>query len=230
MKYVAIIVAEDEEVMAIKNIFTELSEIKIYNMTVYSGKVNGLYCLLVQSGVGKVNAGRTAQILIDKFDVGAVINTGVGGATEEALNIGDVVISTGLIQHDFDVTAFGREKGFVSGVGKVFEADKHLIYLCENALNLCGIHYKKGIIATWDKFVNSKEEKLKLKSEFDAKCVEMEGAAIAHVCRLCGVPFVAIRSISDGLAGNAKVDFEQFLEKASKKCAEALKIVLADFI
>jgi len=222
MKYIGIIAAEDKEILAVKNIMTDLTENKIYNITVYIGKINGKNCILAQSGVGKVNAGRTAQILIDKFDISYMINTGSAGALDERLEIGDVVISTGLVQYDFDVTAFGREKGFISGIGKIFEPDGNLVSLCEKVLIEKGLSYNKGIIATGDKFLSNKEGKMAIGREFDALCAEMEGAAVAHVCKLCEVPFVIIRSISDELNGEAVVDFNEFLDVASKRCAEII--------
>lgn len=229
MKYIGIIAAEDKEVEAIKSLMLDVIEENVYNLTIFKGKIKDFSCLLVKAGIGKVNAGRTAQIIIDKFEISAVINVGAAGATSEKLKIGDVVISTSLIQHDFDVTAFGREKGFIPGVGKELEADSNLLKLCEEAVSLSDINYKKGIIATGDSFVSSSEEKLELSKTFEALCVEMEGGAIAQVCSLCDVPFVVIRSISDEVKGDARVDFEEFLETASKRCAEMIYNMIENF-
>jgi len=226
MKYIGIIAAEDKEVLAIKNIMTDLTESKIYNITVYIGKIKEKQCVLAQSGVGKVNAARTAQILIDKFNVSHIINTGSAGALDEKLKIGDVVISEGLVQYDFDVTAFGREKGFISGVGKIFEADNDLVSLVENIVLKKNIRYYKGIIATGDRFLSSKEVKADIGKEFGALCGEMEGAAVAHVCKLCAIPFVVIRSVSDELNGEAKIEFDKFLDVASKRCAEIIYSII----
>jgi len=222
MKYIAIIAAEDKEVEAVVGIMNNVSNEKVYDVDINLGKIKGVSCLVAKAGVGKVNAARTTQIIIDKFDISFVINIGAAGATDEKLKIGDIVISNGLVQYDFDVTAFGREKGFVSGVGKIFEADEKLIEACEKASKQSNISYKNGIIATGDKFVNNRADKLNIKNEFDAKCVEMEGAAIAHVCKLCNVPFIVIRSISDEVDGVASIAFTEFLETASKRCAELI--------
>lgn len=225
MENIAIIAAEEKEVTAVKSIMDNVITGKVFNITYYTGSISGINCVLARSGEGKVNSARTTQIMIDKFNVSSVINIGAAGATRESSKIGDIVISTGLVQYDFDVTAFGREKGFLPNIGKIFEADKKLIGLCEEAFKLCEIPYEKGIIATGDRFVSNVSDKIKIGEEFDAKCVEMEGAAIAHVCKLCDVPFVVIRSISDELCGDAKVDFDKFLDTASKKCADVLKAV-----
>ena len=222
MEYIAIIAAEDKEIAAVKVLMTDIVEEQIYNIKVWHGKIKNVACVIAQSGVGKVNAGRTAQVLIDKFDVKAIINTGSAGALEESLDIGDIVISNGLIQHDFDVTVFGREKGFIPGNGKIFEADSNLVTICENTLIKNNINYKKGIIATGDKFLSNKDVKSEVRKETEAVCAEMEGAAVAHVCKLCDIPFVVIRSISDTLVGDAKIDFNEFLEIASKRCADII--------
>ena len=229
MKYIAIIAAEDKEVFAIRNIMTDISEKNIYDIKVLCGKINNISCIVSQSGVGKVNAGRTAQILIDKFDVFAVINTGSAGALDESLKIGDVIISSELVQHDFDVTAFGREMGFIPGVGKTFPADSRLVEICEAELNKKDISFKKGIIATGDKFLSNRDIKTTVGGNFNALCAEMEGAAVAQVCKLCDVPFIIIRSISDELNGNAKIDFDEFLEVASKKCADIIYDIVDKF-
>jgi len=229
MKYIAIIAAEDKEVEAVKSIMSDISDEMIYDINISIGKIKGVPCVLAKSGVGKVNAGRTTQVILDKFETLAVINTGSAGALDERLNIGDIVISSGLVQHDFDVTAFGREKGFVSGVGKIFEADSRLIDICENALTASKIPFYKGLIATGDRFLSSKDEKLEVRDEFNAMCAEMEGGAVAHVCKLCNTPFMVIRSISDELNGDAHIDFNEFLETASKKCANIIYNIIEKF-
>lgn len=222
MKYIAIIAAEDKEVEAIKNIMSDVSSNQIYDINVWTGKINNVWCVLAKSGVGKVNAGRTTQVILDKFETFAVINTGAAGALDENLKIGDIVISTGLIQYDFDVTAFGREKGFVSGVGKIFEPDDRLVSICEKELAVLELPFKKGLIGTADRFLSNRDEKISVKNEFGAMCAEMEGAAVAHVCKLCDVPFIVIRSISDELNGEASVDFNEFLEVASNRCSKII--------
>lgn len=229
MKYIAIIAAEDKEVFAIKEKMTDIIEDKIYNITIYTGNIKEVNCVLVKSGVGKVNSARTTQVIIDKFNPKYIINTGSAGALSDKLKIGDVVIGTTLIQHDFDVTAFGREKGFIPEVGKEFLSDSKLVEFCESELKSKEIGFSKGIIVSGDKFISTTSEKKDLGNEFSALCAEMEGAAIAQVCKLSSVPFIVIRSVSDELNGDAKVDFEEFLETASKKCADIIYSVIEKF-
>jgi len=224
-KFIGIIAAEDKEISAIKNKMINVEEEKIYNLTFYKGKINSTRYVLVKSGVGKVNSARTAQILIDKFAIEGVINIGSAGGINESLEIGDIVIGKKLVQHDFDVTAFGREKGFIPDTGKVFESDKTLIENIKNSLNTINedfnIHI--GTIATGDTFITDIESKDRIRLELNADCVEMEGAAIAQTCMLCNIPFVVIRGISDVPNGNNQLDFDTYLEMISKRVADVLE-------
>lgn len=218
-KCIGIIAAEIKELDAIKEIMINIEEVDIYNLKFLKGEIDNKQYVIVRSGVGKVNAARTTQMLIDKFNIEYVINVGSAGAINDKLNIGDIVIGEELVQHDFDVTAFGREKGYIPDTGKLFKADKELIEKCEN-IKIENINIAKGIIASGDVFCNDIDMKFKIREEFNADCVEMEGAAIAQVCYLNEIPFIIIRSISDKPNGNNQIDFEKYLEFASKNCAE----------
>lgn len=224
-EYVGIIAAEDKEMLAIKEKMINIEEEKIYNLTFYKGKINNTKCILVKCGVGKVNATRTTQILIDKFEIKSVINIGSAGGINDNLKIGDVVIGEKLVQHDFDVTAVGREKGFIPDTGTFFESDKTLIKNIKQALRDIdedfNIHI--GVIATGDIFLTDIEMKDKIRTEFNAECVEMEGAAIAQTCKLNNIPFVVIRGISDIPNGENLIDFNTYLEMISKRVADVLE-------
>ena len=228
MKYIAIIAAEDKEVESICEIMSDVSLERLFDVDIYKGKISDKNCLVVKSGVGKVNAGRTAQVIIDKFDVEYVINTGSAGATSADLKIGDIVVGDLLVQHDFDVTAFGREKGFIPNVGKFIESDFSLVEKFKKSATLLGIDCQRGTIASGDRFISTMTDKIKIAEEFGALCVEMEGAAVAHVCKLCAVPFIVVRSVSDCLSGDAKVDFEEYLLVASKMCAAIVYNVICN--
>jgi len=178
--------------------------------------------ILVRAGIGKVNAARTTQILIDKFDIEYIINLGSAGGLNDKLSIGDIVIGEKIVQHDFDVTAFGREKGFIPETGKFFESDIKLLNIFEN-INLDDAKILKGTIASGDIFYTSNELKQSIRKEFNADCVEIEGAAIAQVCYLNNIPFIFLRSISYIPNGNNPIDFHEYLKLASKNCAKILK-------
>ena len=211
MANLGIIVAEDEEFFAIENIVKNISIKIIYDLEFLTGVINKSNIILVKSGVGKVNASRTTQILIDKFDVDYVLNVGSAGG----------VIGTKVVQHDFDVSAFGREKGMVPDVGKFFCSDEvlvnRLISFSDSSLVL-----RSGIVASGDRFITDINVKDFICNEFGADCIEMEGAAVAQVCFLCRKPFVIIRSISDKPNGSNNIDFDKFLRVASLNCAKII--------
>ena len=229
MQKIGIIAAEIQEMEAVKEKMQNIKETKFYNSTFYEGTISNKNCVLVRCGEGKVNAARTTQILIDKFEVDAVINVGSAGGLNPELDYEDIVVSTACIQHDFDITAFGREKGYIPNIeDKYIYVDKTLLEKATKAIEQTNNKVIKGIIATGDEFVAGKEKREALYKEFKAECVEMEGAAVAQVCHLDNIPFIIIRSISDTVNGNDKIDFESYLDVVSKRCAEYLEKMLMD--
>ena len=225
MKKIGIIAAMQEEMIEIKKIMTDIQEKNIFELIYTTGKINDKEIVLVEAGVGKVNAARATQIMIDNFEIDAIINVGSAGATNEQLNIGDIVIGKKLIQHDFDITAFGHPKGYISNVGEYVESDERLIKKIEKAISDIkenDFKIKIGTIVSGDIFCTEIKMKEKVRTKFNADAIEMEGAAIAQVCKLDKVPFIITRSISDSPNGNNNITFDQFLEKASKRCAEII--------
>lgn len=224
---IGIIAAEEKEMLAIRNTMKNIEEEKVYNLIFTKGSISDKDCVLVECGVGKVNAARVAQIMIDKYEVNYVINVGAAGGTTDELKIKDIVIGEKLVQHDFDVTSAGNyEKGEIAGTGKFFESDKRLVKICEEIMNETkenGGSVKVGIIASGDYFCASPQRAIQIRKEFNADCVEMEGAAIAQVCFLDKIPFLVIRGISDTPNGNNEIDFHTYLEIVSKQVSEILK-------
>lgn len=216
---IGIIVAEIEEMNALKEIMENINYIDIYNLKIYTGKINNKDVLLIRSGVGKVNAARVCQIITDKFNLECIINVGSAGGLNENLNIGDIVVGKKLVQHDFDVSAFGREKGFIPETGKFFESDKNLLEKCKN-IKIDNQKVVTGIIGSGDIFLTVPNLKEQIKQNFNCDCVEMEGAAIAQVCTLNKIPFLVIRSISDIPNEKNEIDFNAYLKFASKNCAK----------
>ena len=134
MKKFGIIAAMQEEMQEIQKIMDDAKKTKIYDLNFIKGKIGNYEVVLVEAGVGKVNAARTTQILIDNFEIDAIINVGSAAAANEKLNIGDIVIANKLVQHDFDITAFGHPKGYISNVGQYLESDKELVINIEKAI------------------------------------------------------------------------------------------------
>lgn len=225
MNTIGIIAAMQEEMNEIKKIMNNVQEKTIYELKFYEGTINNKNIVLVESGVGKVNAARTTQVLIDNYKIDAVINVGSAGSANQELQIGDIVIGKTLVQHDFDITAFGHPKGYISNVGEKIKSDENLIKSMEQTIeNLQNKEFKIkiGTIASGDIFCTEPKMKEKIRDKFNADAIEMEGAAIAQVCKLDNMPILVIRSISDSPNGNNNITFEQYLETASKRCAEIL--------
>lgn len=219
---IGIIVAEVQEMEAIREIMENINSIDVYNFKIYTGKINDQDVLLVRGGVGKVNSARVCQVITDKFNLDAIINVGSAGGLNDNLNIGDIVVGEKLVQHDFDVTAFGREKGFIPETGKFFESDKDLLEKSKN-IKIQNQMILTGIIGSGDIFLTDTNLKETIKKDYNCCCVEMEGAAIAQVCTLNEMPFLVIRSISDIPNGNNELDFNEYLKLASKNCANFIK-------
>lgn len=226
MNKIGIIAAMEQEMQEIKKIIIDIKVSKIYDLVFYEGSINLKSVVLVESGIGKVNAARVTQILIDKYKVTSIINIGSAGAANSKLNIGDIVIGDNLVQHDFDITAFGHPKGYISNIGVNIQSDKQMVNKMRNIIENIDISGEKVIIGTivsGDIFCTDVSMKDKIRKKFNAEAIEMEGAAVAQVCKLCNVPFVVVRGISDSPNGNNNITFEKYLEKASKKCAIMLK-------
>lgn len=229
MKRYGIIAAMNEEMQEIEKIMEEKQIQEIYELNFIKGKINNTQVVLVEAGVGKVNAARTTQILIDNFNVDAIINVGSAGSSNDELDIGDIVIGNKIVQHDFDITAFGHPKGYISNVGQYLEGDNLLIEKMQATISNMqdsDFKIKIGTIASGDIFCTELKMKEKIRNKFNADAIEMEGAAIAQVCKLDNIPFLVIRSISDKPDGNNNITFDKFLEKASKRCATIIKKIL----
>lgn len=214
---IGIIGAMEEEVAALKE------SMDIENVTEYASMTfcEGILCekevVIVRSGIGKVNAGICAQILVDKFNVDALINTGIAGSLNAKIDIGDVVISSEALYHDMDATEFGDPLGQVPRMDTLaFPADETLIEKAKAANEKVNpdVHTFVGIVASGDQFIASHEVKEKIVSNFDAYCTEMEGAAIAHAAYLNKVPYVIIRAISDKADNSAHMDYPEFEKMA----------------
>ena len=201
-----IIAAEEGEVALLKELLDNVEVREYASRKYFSGNYGTASVTVVQCGVGKVCAAMGTQILIDMYHVDAIINTGVAGALKDFLSVGDVVISTKTVQHDFDLRPFGYKKGCLgewteSKEPTYFEADAGLRELFSKTAEKYHLTTAEGIIASGDVFVDSKELKREMVTLFDACAAEMEGAAVAHVASANHIPFLVIRAISDTADG-----------------------------
>lgn len=194
------------------------------------GKLGSREIVVVKSGVGKVNAGVCAQLLISRFSVSAVIFTGVAGAINPALSRGDVVVGRDSVQHDMDATALKFKKGRIPFTDlHYFKASEHLASLASAAGKTLGLKTVEGRVLTGDQFISDSSRRSALREEFKGDCVDMEGAAVAHVCSLHGIPHVIIRSISDSADSSAADDFSDFLKAAAKNSYSIASSIISNF-
>ena len=217
MKTIGIIGAMEVEIAILKEKMEEVRIIKKASMDFYEGTLAGKKAVVVRSGIGKVNAGICAQILADVFSVDAIINTGIAGSLNKDINIGDIVLSTDVVQHDMDATGFGYSKGQIPQMSvSYFEADEKLRKLASQVCKEVNpeIQVFEGRIASGDQFVCDQDVKNKIVSEFSAYATEMEGAAIGQAAYLNEIPFLVVRAISDKADGSAQMDYSEF-EKAA---------------
>lgn len=224
---IGLIGAMDEEIKLLLE-GMELKETKVKaGITYYIGDILGKSVVLCKSGVGKVNAAVTTQILIDTFGVSSVLFTGVAGAVHPELNIGDIVISSACIQHDMDATALGFIRGEIPyQENSIFHAEPVLVELAEKACQTLGQKYLIGKVLSGDQFISNAEIVAELRKELDGACVEMEGAAVAQVCDMNAIPFVIIRSMSDKSDGAAEVNFKEFTVASSQRSHSILEFML----
>lgn len=226
MKTIGIIFAMQEELIELKKYLHINNEKKIYDLIFYEATLNNQNIILTESGIGKTNAARTTQILIDYYKPEAIFNIGVAGGIAKNLKVGDVIISTSLVQHDFDITAFNHPKGYIPNIGNNIPIDNNLLNATKTILDTNNISYKEGVIASGDIFCTKESMATKINTQFNALCVEMEGASIAQTAYLSKTPCLVIRSISDCPDNNNKVTYEEFLENSSKKVAQIMYAIL----
>ena len=226
---IGIIGAMDEEVAVLKEEMKIDSVTEYASMQFYQGELCGKDVVIVRSGIGKVNAAICTQILADKFDVEVLINTGIAGSLDAAIDIGDMVISTDLVEHDMDATIFGDPLGQVPRMDTFsFPADPALVKKAVEANEEANPDIKTftGRVVSGDQFVSSSEVKERIVSNFGAKCTEMEGAAIAHAAYLNHISCVIIRAISDKADNSATMDYPTFEKKAIEHSTRLMRNLL----
>ena len=227
MNKLGIIGAMAVEVETLKSAMSELNVTRKAGMEFYDGVLEGLHVVVVQCGVGKVNAAMCAQVLCDCFDVTHLVNTGIAGSLCADLDIGDLLISCDAMYHDFDVQHFGYEMGEVPGMGVLtFPADEEMIgYAVAAAEAVNPGHSRVGRVASGDMFVAEKSVKENIIAKTQALCTEMEGTAIAHVAFRNKLPFVILRAISDKADDSAEMDYPTFEAIAAHRCAQVARIM-----
>ena len=222
MTKLGIIGAMEQEVESLLAQMQGKTSREIAGSTFFSGTLEGVDAVVVQCGVGKVNAALCAQILCDCFGVTHLVNTGIAGSLCAELDIGDLVVSRDAMYHDFDCVHFGYPYGRVPGMDvTAFPADDTLLgYAFAAAEQVNPSHTRIGRVASGDLFVADAVQKERIVAATQALCTEMEGAAIAQAAYRNQVPFVILRAISDKADDSAQMDYPTFERIAAHRCAE----------
>ncbi len=226
MKTIGVIGAMPEEVTLLKSRMSGLTEEKVAGLTVYTGTLHGKTVVLCQSGMGKVAAGATTQLLVTKYGIDAIINSGIAGNMTSKVGVGDVVISKEVTYHDTEISMIAQAYPNMDS----YFADEKMIAAAEKACDETNTHHIVGKIATGDRFIGETALKNAIADFCNPDCVEMEGAAIAHIACKNDIPFLIIRSMSDNADETAReelvekhFDISEYCDKAADICELTIK-------
>ena len=220
---IGIIGAMDEEINLLLENMTEKQEQVIANTLFVHGKLLEKEIVLLKSGIGKVNAAMATTIMHEHYSPSYVINTGSAGGVSDDLEVGDVVISSEVVHHDVDVTAFEYKYGQVPGMPAAFAADKSLIKMANEAVNRLSVRSSIGMIATGDSFMEDQARVAFVREKFPTMIAsEMEAAAVAQVCYQYNKPFVVLRALSDIAGKDSSISFDAFLTTAAKNASNII--------
>ena len=228
---IGIIGAMDIEVQTLEDKMQNKVQHTVAGMSFCEGTLNGVNAVVSMCKVGKVNAAACTQILVDRFGITHVINTGAAGSLDAKINIGDIVVSVDAVNHDMDVRYCGYELGQVPGLDVMaFPASAKLRKIALEAVAQAApdVNAYEGTVASGDQFVADQAIKNRVKQQFGALCCEMEGAAIAQTAYLNGIPFVIMRAISDKADGSDSENYDEFEAKAARHCAMIVQHMVAN--
>jgi len=228
---IGIIGALDDEVSLLCKTMENYSASKIKMFEFHTGKMEGKDVTVLRCDVGKVNAAVGCTLLIQNFNASCVINTGSAGGIRSDLKVGDAVISTGLVYHDVDCTAFNYAPGQIPRQPQIFPVDENLAKIAETAVDELkkeeilpqSFMHCRGLIGSGDIFMHEPQRIEAMRRVFpDIAAVEMEGAAIAHCCHLFSIPALIIRSLSDVAGRESPLSFKEFIPVASRNSAQII--------
>lgn len=216
---IAILGAMPEEITPLLEILGDYKQIVYANNSYYLATYKNHELILAYSKIGKVNSTLSTSIMIEKFKAQSLLFTGVAGAFNPKLDIGDLLCATSLVQYDLDITAFGHPLGYVPGNEIFIKTDEKLNQLAQKVAKELGKKLEFGIIATGDEFICDENKKAKIRQIFNADACEMEGASVALVCEALKVPCFILRAISDKAGQKAEFDFDEFVVNSAKTSA-----------
>ena len=223
---IAIMGAMVEEITPLLDFFGTYETLEFAKNRYYTTTYKGMELVIAYSKIGKVNASLTATTLIEKFGAEQLLFSGVAGALNPNLRIGDVLVATALAQHDLDITAFGHPHGYVPEGSVYVDTDASLRALAHKVAKAQHISLQEGIIATGDQFICDGVKKEWIHTTFKADATEMEGASVAVVCDALKIPFCVLRAISDTADMDAGFSFDEFLVSSAKESAQFIIAML----
>lgn len=218
----------EEEIRSLKKMIQDVELVSYGKFDFIKGKLNQHEIVLVESGIGKVNATIPVVLLKNNFNVTHIINTGTAGALDSALEVGDIIMAHSLAYHDVDVTAFGYSYGQMAGMPEKYYPDTFLLRAAQEACRELAIEPYIGLVVSGDQFINDSLLKKQILQHLPlARAVEMESTAIAQAAYQLNIPFVIIRAISDASDGSASESFDQFVVQAGQQSAEMVARTVA---
>ena len=225
---VGIIGAMEQEIEILRDSLENRKDHKLAGFDLYTGTLDNVEVVLLQSGIGKVNSSVSTALMLQAFAPDCIINTGSAGGCDDSLDVGDIVISSELLHHDVDVTAFGYELGQMARMPVTYIPDELLAQTAAQCIELVAdAKTVRGVIATGDTFVSDPAKVAAIKAAFPAvKAVEMEAAAIAQTCFLFGTPFLVVRALSDIAGKSSNLSFADFIETASTHSAKMVRAIV----
>ncbi|MDC9582095.1 5'-methylthioadenosine/S-adenosylhomocysteine nucleosidase [Xenorhabdus sp. PR6a] len=226
---IGVIGAMEQEVTLLRDQIEGLQTLSRGGCEIYTGKLNGVDIALLKSGIGKVAAALGTTLLIEHCQPDIVINTGSAGGLDPKLKVGDIVVSEEVRYHDADLTAFGYELGQMAQCPASFMADDTLISLAEKCIHSLNLNAVRGLVCSGDAFINGAEPLARIRAAFpNVAAVEMEAAAIGHVCHQYHLPFVVVRAISDVADQKSHISFDEFLVVAARESTQMVNAMLTE--
>ena len=224
---IGIICALEKEAEKLKENMTQSETEQVGRLVFTSGMLMGQRVVIGMAGIGMVNAAMCAQAMIMRYAPSLIVNSGVAGSLSAQLDIGDIAVGTGVVQHDFDTTAVGDPPAFFSELnGDTFPCDSDVAQDILRAAETEGVHAVLAKIASGDQFISDASAKARIVDLFDAQACEMEAGAIAHVCYNNGVKCAVIRAISDSTDGEHEMEYYKFMPIAADNSARVLMTFL----
>lgn len=221
----AIVSAMQEELSSVLALMPDERKERVAGRDFWAGHLHGQDVVAVLSRIGKVAAATTAAVLIERFKVDRIVFTGVAGGLARGVKVGDVVVADSFMQHDLDASPiFPKYEVPLYGTDR-FASDPALTDVLARAARaaLPGAALHRGLVVSGDRFVSTTAESRALQAALpEALAVEMEGAAFAQVCHDYGVPFAAVRTISDRADDEAHGDFVTFIQKVASRHSAAI--------